>query len=90
MPAFLLVWLARPPADSPGTPASLVLIVIASLGLRIGDLHALPPRPWTNHLTAAAHLGGGQGGGFWFPQNSVLSFYATGRLWHSEDGLVTR
>jgi len=90
MPALLVAWLAREPADSPGTPARLLLVVVAALGLRAGDLGSLRPRPWTAHFTTAGELGAAQQGALWFPQNPVLSFYAGGRLWHSEDGVVTR
>ena len=90
LPAFLLAWLARVPAETPGAPARVALVVVAALGLRWGDLTALPHRAWTGHLVTARQLLAAQPGGLWFPQNPVLSFYATGRLWHSEDGIVTR
>jgi hypothetical protein len=90
MPAFLLTWLAREPAVTPGGQARLLLVVAAALGLRAGELTSLPPRAWTGHFVTARQLGAATPGGIWFPQNPVLSFYASGRIWHSEDGVITR
>lgn len=90
LPAGLLAWLSRDRAEASGAAARVALAVVAALGLRLSDLGSLPPRPWTGHFATAQPLIAAQPGGVWFPQNPVLSFYASGRIWHSEDGVVTR
>jgi hypothetical protein len=53
-------------------------------------LTTLPAQPHTQHLRMAGQITTAFPDAVWFPQNPVITFYATGRLWHSEDGIITR
>ncbi len=89
LPGALLLWLA---SDRATPVASLRLLAAATgaLALHASDFAALPAGPLTEHLDVAAQLTAAYPHAIWFPQNPVVTFYADGRLWHSEDGVRTR
>lgn len=89
LPGVLLAWLAR---DRLSPAASLRLLAATALvlALRFGDLVSLPARPFTQHFDAAARLIAAYPHTLWFPANPIITFYADDRLWHSEDGVLTR
>ena len=89
MPGLIVAWLAR---DRPSQAASLRLlaIVAAGLALRARDLVDLPAQPFAGHFAAAEALLDAHPHRLWFPQNPLITFYADRRLWHSEDGVLTR
>jgi hypothetical protein len=90
VPAAVLYWLSR---EKIGTPTGAVRVLgalLVALAVRAVELSTIPPQPFTRHLEAAAAMTTSTAGAFWFPQHPVLNFYTTGRLWHSEDGILTR
>ncbi len=88
LPAGLLLLFAQDHGTR--TALRVTLVVVAGLLLRREDLFRIHPRPLTGQYAAAEALFATQPGKLWFPQNPVLTFYANGRLWHTEDGVATR
>lgn len=88
LPAGLLLLFAQD--HGARTALRVTLVVVAGLLLRREDLFRIHPRPLTGQYAAAEALFALQPGKLWFPQNPVLTFYADGRLWHTEDGVATR
>ncbi len=88
LPAFLLLFFAKD--QGPSFTLRLAVIVIVGLLLRRGELSRIYTRPLVEHYSSANALMAMQGGEIWFPQNPVITFYATKRLWHAEDGIATR
>ncbi|HEX2862214.1 MAG TPA: hypothetical protein VHN79_11265 [Lacunisphaera sp.] len=89
MPAALLAWLVGG-HQVVATARSLLVVTACALVLHWPRLTSLPVRPHTQHLAMAAQITAAFPQAVWFPQNPVITFYADGRLWHSEDGIVTR
>jgi hypothetical protein len=89
LPGCLLAWLAADRMTS-SAPSRLLAVSLVALALHGKDLVALPTRPLTRHLEVAAQLATVYPHAIWFPQNPVITFYADGRLWQSEDGVRTR
>ena len=85
-PALVLGWLARPER---GTAVMLGTVGLA-LALHAPEFSTLPLRPRTQRVAIAEELAHANPGRLWFPQNPLVTFYADGRLYHVEDGLVTR
>ena len=61
-----------------------------ALILHATDFASLRTRPFTEHFAGAAQLVAAYPQAIWFPQNPLITFYADGKLWHSEDGILTR
>jgi hypothetical protein len=89
MPGLLLVWLSGHSGIS-ATPRHLLIVTAAALVLQWPRLTTLPTRPQTSHFIMARQVTTAFPDTVWFPQNPVITFYASGQLWHSEDGIVTR
>jgi hypothetical protein len=89
LPGAMLVALAGA-NDSPAGSTRILVVVACGLGLRATQFEALPTRPFTSHLAAAEALVRAHPHHLWFPQNPLITFYADGKLWHSEDGIATR
>ena len=89
LPGCLLAWLARDRL-APGAPLRLLAAAGLVLALRVSDLVALPVRPFTRQFEDAGRIMAAYPHALWFPSNPLITFYADGRLWHSEDGVVTR
>lgn len=89
MPGVLLVWLAGGHALS-ATSRQLPVVTVCVLALHWPRLISLPAQPHTRHLEMAGRITAAFPDAVWFPQNPVITFYAGGRLWHTEDGIVTR
>jgi hypothetical protein len=89
-PALLFAWLARERAATRSGAIRILLAVTFVLLVRKTELLSLPRRPFTQHLEAAAQLTAASPHRLWFPQHPVLTFYADRKLWHSEDGIITR
>lgn len=89
LPGALLAWLA---ADrvSLTAPARLLAATAGALALHGHEFVALPVRPFTGQFEAATRLTAAYPHALWFPQNPLITFYADGELWHSEDGVLTR
>lgn len=89
LPGCLIAWLA---ADRLAGIGSARLLAVASLALAVhaNDLTSLPSHPLREHFDDAAQLNAAYPHAIWFPQNPIITFYADGRLWHSEDGVRTR
>lgn len=90
LPALLLAWLAREPLTAPGGGRRVLAVAVVALGLRAPELLAPARGPFTGHLESAGRLAAAHPHALWFPQHPVLTYYADGRLWHSEDGVLTR
>lgn len=90
LPALLLVWLARDTRATQMSVGRVVAVVALALALRAPELSSPARGPFTAHLDSAARLMAAHPQALWFPQHPVLTFYADGRLWHSEDGILTR
>jgi hypothetical protein len=89
MPGVLLVWLAGGHRLA-ATARPLLIVTAGALVLHWPKLTSLPAQPHTRHLAMAGQITAAFPDAVWFPQNPVITFYAGGRLWHSEDGIVTR
>jgi len=89
MPAALLAWLGTE-GCSPRARLRLAAATAFAFGLHGPDFLALPVKPLTAHLTVAERLTKAYPHSIWFPRNPVITFYADGALWHSEDGIQTR
>jgi hypothetical protein len=89
MPGLLLAWLSGSSGMS-ATPRHLLIVTAAALALHWPRLTTLPVQPHTSHLTMARQITTAFPETVWFPQNPVITFFSSGRLWHSEDGIVTR
>lgn len=89
LPGATLVWLAHDRTTA-AVALRLPAIVACGLLLRGKDLVAPHARPFTGHFAVAADLMRAHPHTLWFPQNPLITFYADGRLWHSEDGIATR
>jgi hypothetical protein len=89
LPGGLLAWLA---AERGTTPASVRLLGVtaAAVALHGADLVALPVQSYVTHFEVAARLTAAYPHAIWFPRNPVITYYADGELWHSEDGIQTR
>ena len=85
----LLAWLAKPSGRA-ATSIVLVIVTVFALALHAGEFASLRPRPLSEHFTVADKLIGAYPHALWFPQNPLITFYADGKLWHSEDGARTR
>ncbi len=85
-PALLLAWLAPRP---PELTRALIAVGLA-LALHTPEFASLPSRPVTQHLVVAEQLARARPGQLWFPLNPLVTVYADGKLYHVEDGLVTR
>lgn len=85
-PALVLAWLARaqPPAGR-----ALVVVVLA-LALHATEFGALPLRPDSARLELGERLARANPGQLWFPQNPLITFFSDGKIYHAEDGIVTR
>ena len=90
VPAFLLAWFTWNSAAMPSQSLRVLLVVAVVLAIRVKELSTLPGQPLTWHLNAVAPLAATFPHALWFPQNPVVGFYTDGKLWHSEDGLLTR
>lgn len=90
LPAFLLTWLVRDRSTTAAATMRLLAVLTVALGARAPDLGSLPTRAYTQHIDTAAVLTSAYPQALWFPQHPVFTFYADGRLWHSEDGVLTR
>jgi hypothetical protein len=90
LPALLLAWLAHDATPAGAASFRLLAAVVIGLGLRAKDLVSLPGGPITQHYDSALQLAAAHPHALWFPQHPVLTFYADGTLWHSEDGVLTR
>lgn len=90
LPALLLLWLARDPLATQAAAWRVLAVVGLALGLRATELRSPARGPFTAHFETAARLLAAHPHALWFPQHPVLTFYADGRLWHSEDGVLTR
>lgn len=90
LPAFLLAWLARDNSAIPAATFRLLAVVAIALAANAKYLTALPAHPRTRHFDSAVELAATYPHALWFPQNPVLTFYLDTRLWHSEDGVLTR
>ena len=88
-PAGLLVWLATDRTTAAAF-ARLMVVTVSALALHAKEFVTLPTHPITRHLEIAAQLTSAFPHAIWFPQNPIITFYADGRLWHSEDGIRTR
>jgi hypothetical protein len=85
-PALLLAWLApRPPR-----PLPTLAVVTAALALHAPNFRDLPWRPDVRHLELADQFARANPGRLWFPLDPLVTFYTDGKLYHVEDGLVTR
>ncbi|MEO5959673.1 MAG: hypothetical protein ABIZ49_08665, partial [Opitutaceae bacterium] len=89
LPAGLLLWLS---ADRvlPSAPVRVFAVTVFALAIRGADLVSLPVRPFTRQFDAAVELTRLYPRTIWFPQNPLITFYTDRRLWHSEDGILTR
>lgn len=88
LPAALLLAFARLPAPRL-LPFTLLLLFLGAV-LRHDAWQQVRPRPLTAQFHAADELHRRFPGQLWFPQNPVLTWYAHGQLWHTEDGVATR
>jgi hypothetical protein len=89
LPGFLLVWLA---ADKTGSGLQYRALAVAAcaVALRWNDVIQFPGKPLTAHLETAGRLMATHPHRLWFPRNPLITCYADGKLWHSEDGIETR
>ena len=90
LPGALLAYLATDRATTAAAPLRLLALPALALTLHAKDFAVLPARPITRHFEIAAQLTDAFPHAIWFPQNPLITFYADGRLWHSEDGIRTR
>jgi hypothetical protein len=89
MPGLVLRWLSGHSGLS-AAPRHLLVGTACALVLHWPRLTSLPVQPHVGHLAMANQITAAFPDTVWFPQNPVITFYACGRLWHSEDGIVTR
>jgi hypothetical protein len=89
MPALLLIWLAEEKVD-PGTRYRVLAVATCAVALRWTDVARLSAKPFVGHLENAKRLTETHPHRIWFPQNPLITYYADGKLWHSEDGVETR
>ena len=89
LPGCILAWSV---ADNelPHISVRMLVAVAIAMALRGPDLTLLPCKPMTWHLETAARLASVHPHSIWFPRNPIITFYADGELWHSEDGIETR
>jgi hypothetical protein len=89
LPGALLAWLV---AEKTHVPAQLrvAAVTVLVIALRWSDVVAVPSRPFADHIAAANQLMAAHPHRLWFPRNPIITFYADGELWHSEDGVETR
>ena len=87
LPGLLLVWLA---AEKSGKAAHYRALGVAAIAiaLRWHDVISFPTKP--GHFDAAVQLMATHPHRIWFPRNPLITYYADGKLWHSEDGVQTR
>ena len=64
--------------------------IVALCLLRLPELRSLPAGPYTAHLAEAERLAAAGRGTIWFPYNPLVTFYSDGKLYHDEDGIMTR
>lgn len=88
MPAALLWWLSTDLL--PNKTIALTLAITAAALTARSDMWVFPKRPHVDHFIVAANLTAHYGNTIWFPQNPLITYFATGQLWHSEDGVSTR
>jgi hypothetical protein len=84
MPAALLVWLTV--QNGWGHLVQVASVLTISLCVHGSDFLNLPSRPYTQQLISAAELTDRFPRTIWFPQNPLITYFAHGKLWHSEDG----
>lgn len=89
LPGLLLAWLAAEKSDS-WAQYRAPAVAVCAIALRWNDVIALPAEPITAHLDAAEQLMATHPHRLWFPRNPLITYYADGKLWHSEDGVQTR
>ncbi len=89
LPGLLLAWLT---AEKAGIGARYRALAVATcaVALRWTDVTRFPAKPLTAHLEAAERLMETHPHRLWFPRNPLITYYADGKLWHSEDGVQTR
>lgn len=90
LPAVILAWLTPERRAASWRGLEICVGVALALVIRARDLATLPSEVFTQHLDAAHQLTAALPHELWFPQNPVLGFYASGKIWHSEDGVLTR
>lgn len=89
MPGLLLAWLAAGKIGS-GIWYRAAMVAICAIAIRWSDLTRFSASPFTGHLEAAGSLLARHPHRLWFPRNPLITYYADGKLWHSEDGIETR
>lgn len=89
LPGALLAWLAAEKLTLRSQLRMLGVTVLA-IALRRTDVISFPSKPFTSHLDAATKLVTAYPHAVWFPRNPIITYYADGELWHSEDGVQTR
>ena len=89
LPGLLLAWLAAEKGSKAAHYRALGVAAIA-IALRWHDVISFPTKPFTGHFDAADQLMTTHPHRIWFPRNPLITYYADGKLWHSEDGVQTR
>ncbi len=90
LPGCLLIWLAADKMSAKTQACGILAVTLFCLVLRRGDILSLPRHPFTGHFEAAEKMMATHPHRLWFPRNPLITFYADGQLWHSEDGVQTR
>ena len=89
LPGTILVWLESA-TFSPTTGIRMIAAAVVAVCLHFTDLLSLPSKPLTRHFEHASRLAAAHPHEIWFPRNPVITYYADGKLWQSEDGIQTR
>ena len=89
LPGSILVWLESA-IFSPATGIRMIAAAMLAVCVHFTDLLALPSKPLTRHFEYASRLAAAYPHEVWFPRNPVITYYADGKLWQSEDGIQTR
>jgi hypothetical protein len=90
LPGAVLAWLARGREPDPQRGLQVAAVTLIAVAIRSSELRSLPREVFTQHLDAADRVFARLPRGLWFPQNPIVGFYGEGKIWHSEDGVLTR
>lgn len=89
LPGLLLAWFSAE-SDAKTTRYRALGVAACTIALRWSDVTAFPTKPFTEHYDSAETLVTSHPHRIWFPRNPLITYYADGKLWHSEDGIETR
>lgn len=90
LPGLILFLFVRLDSRTAFRQCILGTAVVLGALLHGSHIRAITFEPLTANFKIADELAAAHPARLWFPQNPVLTYYATGKLWHCEDGLLTR